>query len=353
MSRIIFHLDMDAFFASVEIVENPKLKGKPVIVGGDPNSRGVVSTCSYEARAFGVRSAMSMFQAKKLCPQAIFIQGSYASYRTYSNRIFELLKTYTHFIEIVSVDEAYLDVSLIAENYGGAKNLAEIMKKRIAEETGLKCSIGIAKNKLVAKIASSLAKPNGIYDVPDGYEAVILAPLPIESIPGIGTKTKEKLNKLGFYTIRDLSILTLDYLLQHFGLYGYHFYKESRGEDSRPVVFEERVPKSIGAETTFEKDLEGESDLIPHLYELTKKAVLRLNQHKMRARGISLKIRFSDFRTISRSATFYNDTHNFEIIYEHAIILFKQNYIVDTPLRLIGISLEKLNDSWWQPTFFD
>ncbi len=352
-SRLIFHLDMDAFFASVEIVLNPALKGKAVIVGGNPDSRGVVSTCSYEARAFGVRSAMSLFQAKKLCPHGIFIEGNFTSYRSYSSKIFDLLKSYTHLVEVVSIDEAYLDVSEIAAHFGGSKNFASILRKKIYEETSLTCSIGIASNKLVAKIASSLAKPNGIYDVPDGMEAAILAPLPIQCIPGIGAKTQERLNKDGYKIIRDLKELSLDYLIQHYGVHGYHFYKESRGEDSRPVNWQERAPKSIGAETTFEKDVNDEATLLEHLFELTNKITARLTQHKMRARGISLKLRFSDFRTITRSHTLYTDSHNPETIYEQVLSLFKKNYVQPTPLRLIGVSLDKLNDSWWQPTFWD
>jgi len=352
-SRIIFHLDMDAFFASVEIAERPELKGKAVIVGGKPDSRGVVSTCSYEARVFGVSSAMSLFQAKKLCPHAIFIECNFSSYRKYSSQIFNLLKSYTHLVEVVSIDEAYIDVTSIASKYGGAKKFAEIIQKKIREETSLNCSIGIATNKLVAKIASSLAKPNGIYDVPEGFEADILAPLPIQCIPGIGPKTGERLNEDGYKIIRDLKMLSLDYLIQHYGLRGYQFYKESRGEDLRPLNWEERAPKSIGAETTFEKDLKDETALTAHLYELTKKTASRLNQHKMRAKGISLKFKFSDFRIITRSHTFYADTHNFETIYEGVLLLFKKNYSPLSSLRLIGVSLDKLNDSWWQPTFWD
>ncbi|HRD55674.1 MAG TPA: DNA polymerase IV, partial [Parachlamydiaceae bacterium] len=222
----------------------------------------------------------------------------------------------------------------------------------IYEETSLKCSIGIAKNKLVAKIASSLAKPNGIYDVPDGYEAAILAPLPIETIPGIGIKTKEKLNAKGFFIIKDLRELSLDYCLQHFGIYGYHFYKEARGEDSRPVNWEERAPKSLGAETTFEKDIQDEKDLLNALYELVDRAVFRLKQHKMRTRAISIKLRAYNFKTMTRSKILYAETQDLKTIYSQAAALFKEHYVVMSPLRLIGISLEKLNDSWWQPTLF-
>lgn len=353
MNRIIFHLDMDAFFASVELAKNPYLAGKAVIVGGNPNSRGVVSTCSYEARVFGVKSAMSLFHAKKLCPHAIFIDGDFAAYRAYSNKIFELLRSYTSFIEQVSIDEAYIDVTNIADQYGGFKNLAELFKKKIHEETTLKCSIGIAKNKLVAKIASSLAKPNGIYDVPDGYEEAILGPLPIQAIPGIGAKTKERLNAKGFFIIKDLRDLSLEYCLQHFGSSGYHFYKEARGEDSRPVLFEERNPKSLGAETTFEKDKSDETELLRDLYELTNRVVLRLRQHKMRTRSISIKLRSQDFKTVTRSKILYGETQDLTSIYLQAESLFKEHFVPFLPLRLVGISLEKLNNSWWQPTFWN
>lgn len=351
--RHIFHLDMDAFFASIEILKNPQLKGLPVIVGGHPDSRGVVSTCSYEARAFGIHSAMSLFKAKKLCPHGIFVQGSYSSYSETSDRIFEVLRTYTHQIQVVSIDECYLDVTNIVEKFGSALNLAETIRKSIKQETSLNCSIGIAQNKLVAKIASSLAKPNGIYDVPAGYEKALLAPLPIQCIPGVGTKTQERLNQDGLFVIRDLAALSFDDLIFAYGAQGYHLYKESRGQDDRPVNFEERSPKSLGAETTFDKDINDGSILENYLHDLTKKVTYRLQEHKMRARAISLKLRFSDFKTITRSRTFYTDTNDFENIYKEALLLFRSNYLPLTAIRLIGISLDRLNDSWWQPTFWD
>ncbi len=351
--RIIFHLDMDAFFASIEIAKNPKLKGLPVIVGGHPDSRGVVSTCSYEARAFGVHSAMSLFKAKKLCPQAIFVQGSYSSYGEISDQIFEILRSFTHKVQAVSIDEGYLDVTSIVHEFGGTINLAEQIRKKIKEATSLNCSIGIAKNKLVAKIASSLAKPNGIYDVPSGYEAAILAPLAVQCIPGVGPKTQSKLNHDGFFVVKDLAALSVDDLICRYGAQGYHLYKESRGEDDRPVNFEDRIPKSIGAETTFEKDVSDSTILENYLYELTEKVTKRLKEHKMRTKALSLKIRFSDFKTITRSRTFYTDTNHFKTIFDEAYLLFKTNHLQGTPLRLIGISLDRLNDSWWQPTFWD
>lgn len=351
--RIIFHLDMDAFFASVEIVNNPALKGKPVIVGGNPERRGVVSTCSYEARKFGVRSAMSLHEAKRRCPQGIFVEGNYAHYREFSEQVMSFLESLTPSVEIVGIDEAYIDTTEIADLYGGAFGLGRMMRRSIYEKTKLTCSVGIGTNKLIAKIASSIAKPNGLFEVPAGAEEEFLAPLPIENIPGIGTKTQTALNSDGIMIVKDLQHFGMDELINRYGTAGYHFYLTSRGRDNRPVESQDHSPKSLGAETTFETDQHEYNVLIATLKLLFNKAYVRMRKRGMRARGLSIKLRFSDFQTITRASTFTTHRNEHEILWNQLQNLFENTYVPDTPLRLIGMSLEKLTDQYWQPTFWD
>jgi DNA polymerase IV len=353
VKRIIFHLDMDAFFASVEIVNNPKLKGKPVIVGGNPDRRGVVSTCSYEARKFGVRSAMALGEAKRRCPHGIFLEGNYSHYREFSERVMSLLESLTPSVEVLGIDEAYLDVTEIANSYGGAFELGRWMRKSVYEKTALTCSIGIGSNKLIAKIASSTAKPNGLFEIPSGTEEDFLAPLPIESIPGIGSKTQAALNRDGINIIKDLQALGMDELINRYGAAGYHFFLTARGRDNRPVESSDQSPKSIGAETTFETDQHTHEVLVATLQELFNKAYHRMRKRGMRARGLSIKLRFSDFQTISRACTLDTHRNEHEVLWDHLKKLFEIYYTPETPLRLIGMSLEKLTDHYWQPTFWD
>ncbi len=343
---------MDAFFASVEIVENPTLRGKPVIVGGRKDQRGVVSTCSYEARAFGVRSAMPTAQAYRLCPKGIFLEGNYALYRIYSEKVFNILHTYTPFVEIVSIDEAYLDVSHLLTRDKTPTDLSLTIHKQIFDETKLTCSIGIGANKLISKIAASKAKPNGIFEVFSGMEKTFLAPLPIQSLPGIGAKTQAFLNREGLKIIADLQGYTLDQMIDKHGSWGYHLYFAARGEDNRPVVWKSEPPKSIGAETTFDKDLNDIAQLNFQLHELIAKAYKRLKTHNMRAKRVNLKLRYANFKTITRSCTLISHTNDLETITTSALSLLQKNYGGTPPLRLIGISLEQLSDSYWQPLLF-
>lgn len=352
-SRIIFHVDMDAFFASVEIVRNPSLAGKPVIVGGDPNKRGVVSTCSYEARKYGVRSAMPLFEAKKRCPQGIFISGNFSNYGEYSQKIMELLGTYCPLIEIVSIDEAYMDVTEYSTKYGTAFKMGQLIRQEVFSTTKLTCSIGIGSNKLIAKIASSKGKPNGLYEVPAGKEAEFLKTLPIESIPGVGTKTQVVLNKDGIKTVEDVQKLGMEELINRYGAYGYFFHLAAFGKDNREVETEEHSPKSIGAETTFDVDQSGSEILHGELIEIFEKAYRRLRRHKMRARGFSLKLRFSDFKTITRSLTLDTHINDHDRLLGGVLQFFDKIYDGKAMLRLIGLSFEKLTDTYWQPTLWD
>lgn len=353
MSRIIFHVDMDAFFASIEIAHHPELRNKPVIVGGSPHSRGVVSTCSYEARAFGVRSAMPLFEAYQRCPKGIFLDGNHELYRQYSQHIMQILYYYTHRVETVSIDEAYLDLTSAADQFGGAFRLGQILRQKIFDQTQLTCSVGIAVNKLIAKVASSLAKPNGLYEVPAGQEETFLASLPIQCLPGVGTKTQRLLNHDHIKTIGDLQALNLDFLIQRYGARGYHFYLASHGQDNRKVEWEEQAPKSIGAETTFETDQSDRPFLKNTLQTLTEKAWKRLRSHKMRTKRVCLKLRYNNFKTTTHTQTLSNHKIDFETILTALNTLFDKNYNGQLPLRLLGVSLEQLTDGYWQPTFWD
>lgn len=343
---------MDAFFASIEIANNPSLKGKAVIIGGQPNQRGVVSTCSYEAREFGVRSAMSLTEAYRRCPSGIFLDGNYHLYKEYSSRIFDLFYEYTPFVEVVSVDEAYLDFTSIINHELSARKLAIAINEKIFEETKLTCSVGIASNKLVAKVASSKAKPNGLVEVLKGCEASFLAPMPIQSLPGIGEKTQEILNREGIQTVSDLQAMSIDQLIHRYGSSGYYYYYASRGQDNRPVDWEFHLPKSIGAETTFEKDQTDVDYVVHELKTCLRKAFKRLVSYKMRSKRIHLKLRYSTFRTITRSITLPTHIKDLEILEKTTLELFHQNYSGDPPLRLIGVSLEQLTDTYWQPLLF-
>lgn len=352
--RTIFHVDMDAFFASIEIVRNPSLKGKPVIVGGRPDSRGVVSTCSYEARKYGIRSAMSLKEAYKKCPNGIFLDGNYSLYSECSDQIMEIFRDLTPILQIVSIDEAYLDVSEVLYVHGGnGIDLANDLKKEVYDKTKLPCSIGIAPNKLLAKIASGLAKPNGVKEVPQGSEASFLAPLPIQAIPGIGEKTREFLNSQGILYISDLQSLGLDALMQRYGERGYYFYFAACGKDNSPVVWIEEPPKSIGAETTFETDQTDTTLLIEALKTLNNRVWKRLKLNKMHTRSVTLKMKDSHFRTVTRAKTLLSDTDKIEVIQEELLQLFEEHAASMLPIRLIGVSLHKLTDEYWQPTFWD
>lgn len=351
--RVIFHVDMDAFFASIEIVRNPALKGKPVIVGGRPDQRGVVSTCSYEARAFGVRSAMSLSEAHRRCPHGVFLEGHYGLYREYSDRIIQIFHRLTEKTEVVSIDEAYLDVTEIVQQFGGEMTLAKLLKNIIFQETELTCSVGIAKNKRVAKIASGTAKPNGIRLVAAGQEAQFLAPLDIGSLSGVGVKTQENFKRAGICKIADIQEMGPDRLIEKYGPWGYQLYQSAMGEDKRPVEWILQPPKSLGSETTFEKDLNDCTALREVLIENVQRVCRHLHQNGMRTRTICLKLRDYTFRTITRNRMLFTDTQDEGAITRECLELFDSVYFGTPPLRLIGVSLHKLTDTYWQPALWD
>lgn len=351
--RAIFHVDMDAFFASVEIVENPRLKGKPLIIGGDPNGRGVVSTCSYEARAYGVRSAMSMKEAVKLCPKGTILHGNFSLYRYYSEKVMKVLAGFTYKIEQMSVDEAYLEVTEIASNHGGAMALAKLMRSAVFETTGLTCSLGLASNKLIAKIASSMAKPNGILEIPPGSEKAFLSPLKIEKIPGIGPQSAARLHAEGVFLVKDLQVFSFSELMDRFGSRGYSLYQTSRGKDDREVDWHPRTPKSLSAETTFREDINDPMDLKYALYHLCKRVHRRLQSKKLRASTVSLKLRDAQFQTHTRSLTLNREEERFLPLLKTSLRLFDLAFKEGTPIRLIGIGFEKLQGGPLQLQFWD
>lgn len=351
--RTIFHIDMDAFFASIEVVRNPSLRGKPVIVGGQPDQRGVVCTCSYEARAFGVHSAMSLIEAHQRCPHGIFLDVNFSLYRHYSSIIMDIFRSYTSHVEVVSVDEAYIDVSSIIKEYGGAISLGVEMKKEILEKTQLTCSIGIGSNKLLAKIAAAQCKPNGLKMVIHGEEQAFLESLPVQALPGVGAKTQEMLNRDDVRFIGELQELSLDHLSARYGAFGYHLFLSAHGYDDRLVDSEEDPPKSIGAEVTFDTDIDHLETLFKALKGLVHKSCKRMRGRKMRARSVSLKLRYSNFRTLTRSHSLLSHTNREDIIYDELVYLLNKTYDKTFSVRLIGMTLEKLTDGYWQPTLWE
>ncbi len=351
--RIIYHIDMDAFFASIELLRHPYLKGAPLIIGGSAQERGVVSTCSYEAREFGVHSAMSMGEALKRCPHAVVLPVDHTYYRDVSREVMSILRNYCPYTQVVSIDEAYLDMTDIAKYNELALPIAQAIKHSVLKATSLTCSIGIATNKLVAKIVSSTHKPNGLRQVMQGEEVTFLASLPINVIPGIGQKTQERLKKEGYNHIQDLQQAGMDSLVNTFGQHGYNYYQRAIGRDFRPVDWRSHPPKSISKETTFSRDVDDFSQLEETIDEQISKAVAKLHKHRMRTRGVSIKIRDSSFFTISRSKTFALHTNNEHRIRHALQTLLHESYRDGKAIRLLGVTLELLTNGYWQPTFWD
>ncbi len=344
---------MDAFFVSIEESLNPTLRGKPVIVGGNPNGRGVVSAASYEARKFGVHSGMALSQAKKLCPQAIFIEGNYERYTVVSRKLFRILSKYTPDIEMVSIDEAYLDLTGFRRLYGHTFGAAQRIKDEIRSRLRLNASIGIGTNKLIAKVASDCAKPNGILMVFPGYERVFLATLSIERLPGVGEKVKEKLTSYGVRTVGMLAKVEKDLLVRTFGKWGLALHESANGIDSSPVISEPSAPKSISRETTFNEDTIDRKLIFSTLFWLVERTAKSLREEKLQARTIALKLRYSDFSTVTRSLTLREGTDLDKKIYRCVEELFRRAYTRRGRVRLLGVCLSNFCSTAWQEKFFD
>ena len=339
--RTFFHVDMDAFFVSVEELYDPSLKGKPVVVGGRPNERGVVSAASYAARKFGVHSAMPLRTAYKLCPQAIFVDGHPARYRECSQMVYGVLCEFSPLVEMASVDEAYMDLTGTERLYGPPLRAAHLLHERMKAVTRLNCSIGIAAARMVAKVASDQAKPNGVLWVIPGREPAFLAPLDVRKIPGVGKVTEKNLHALGIRKVGDLARLDEDFLEQRFGKWGLAMAGKSRGLDAGgwydTEIGADEGPKSISHEHTFSEDTADQAQIEATLSRLSEMVGRRLREQALRARTIQLKLRYSDFSTITRAHSVKRataiDTELFEAIRE----LFRRNWKPGAAVRLVGV----------------
>ena len=349
--RRILHIDMDAFFASVEQVLDPTLQGKPVIVGGDPDGRGVVCTASYEARKFGVHSAMPLATAKRLCPRAVFIEGRFDHYRDASERIMKVLDAVSPKIERLCLDEAYVDITGSLRLFGSGRSIATKLKRDIRDRTALPASVGIAGNKLVAKIASDEAKPDGIVEVPPGDERVFLAPLPVARLPGVGARTQDTLDQLGVRTIGHLAEIPPEALNKVFGQSGYALQQRARGVHFGRVE-QTPYPKSVGRETTFAEDLLDWEHIESVLCYLMERATYALREHHMETRCVTLKVRYADFKTVTFARTLAEPTDLDKTIYETLRALLPKAKCRRARVRLIGVSLSSLTHNQHQLSLF-
>jgi DNA polymerase IV len=342
LQREILHVDMDAFFVSVEEVRDPSLVGKPVVVGGDPEGRGVVAAASYAARKYGIHSAMPLAQARRLCPEAIFLRGSHGVYGDFSRRIFTLLDKYSPLVEPMSLDEAYVDLTGCHKLHGPVLSTAERIRDAIKTQVGINASIGIASNKLLAKVASGFVKPNGILWIAPGMEGKFLKPLPVGRIPGVGPKSGERFRRMGIKTVGDLAALPRKLLEEAHGKWGTGLYLKSRGICHSPVVGEETDSRSISRETTFETDSMDVRFLESTLSYLVEKAAAQLRESELYVRSVSLKLRTSDFKTVTRSHTLSEPTAKDHVIFLTAVELFRKLFVRRTQVRLIGVCLLSL-----------
>ncbi|MEW6187508.1 MAG: DNA polymerase IV [Thermodesulfobacteriota bacterium] len=338
--RQIIHLDMDAFYASVEVLDNPRLGGQAVIVGG-PRHRGVVSAASYEARRYGIHSALPMATAMHLCPQGIFLPVRMGRYKEISDQIFEIFLRFTPLVEPLSLDEAFLDVTASVKLFGPADHIAAQIKKQVREEIGLTVSAGVAPNKLAAKIASDLNKPDGLTIVPEGRIQEFLAPLPIERLWGVGKVTQKDLSLLNVRTIGDLSRLPRDLLRRRFGQQGLQLYFLSRGVDDREVQ-PDRAVKSIGREETFAQDISDKGKAGKAVLTLSQRVAGRLRRHGKSGRTVTLKVTYQDFTHITRSMTLPAPTDDGKKIHQIALELIEKTEVGKKPARLLGIYLSQL-----------
>ena len=348
----IAHVDMDAFYVSVELLFRPELRGKPVVVGAPGDQRGVVAAASYEARRFGIHSAMPSRTAKRLCPEAIFLPGNFARYEEYSEKVRAVLERFTPVVQMVSIDEAYLDLTGTERLHGPAWVTAQKIQRAVWQETQLPCSIGIASSYVVAKVASDLAKPRGLLWIPPGAEAVFLAPLPVRRIPGIGPVTEKSLKKLGIERVGQLAAQSEKELTINFGVWGKSLYRKARGEDAE-LWFVDEEQKSISHERTFSEDLSDPDALEATLSHLAQLVGQRLRQAALHARTVTLKLRTADFRTLMRAHTLDAPTNLDSVLYETARTLFQKAWDRKKKVRLLGIAAGLLIGAAAQISFFD
>ena len=339
--RKIIHVDMDAFYAAVEQRDFPELRGKPVIVGGQPNSRGVVATCSYEARAFGVRSAMPASLAMRLCPQAVFVPPRFEVYREISAEIRDIFLDVTEMVEGISLDEAYLDVTTSSACQGSATLMARDIKQRILDSTGLTASAGVSYNKFLAKMASDRDKPDGLCCILPREAADLLRAMPVGSFHGIGPATERKFQALGVATGADLERLPLETLCEQFGKAGEHYFHIVRGIDERPVN-PNRVRKSYGAETTFTTDLADPVAMLDHLLQLTERVLTKMTDRQESAYTVTIKVKYADFEQVTRSRTLGFAFRQVADVAPHLIDLLRRTDVETRKVRLLGVSFSSL-----------
>ncbi len=347
------HVDLDAFFVSVEVSLNPELKGKPVVVGGRPDGRGVISAASYEARAYGLHSAMPLKTASRLCPQAIFIEGNFQRYREASKKFMAILADFSPFIEPMGLDEAFLDVTGFESLHGTIYQMAISIKQRVLNGQGLCASIGIAPCKVVAKVASDFSKPDGIIEVKSGEERDFLAPLPVGRLPGVGQQAQKRLKALGVMTIGQLASMPLKTLNSHFGIAGATMHSAANGIDNRKVELP-GTAKSISRETTFREDTNNSVFLKSTLRYLGEKVGADLRRREKRAKCVTLKIRFTDFTTSTRSRTLQQPFDTNDIIFNTgARLLDKVLQTEKQPVRLLGIGVSGIVEPGGQMSMLD
>jgi DNA polymerase-4 len=348
--RVIAHLDFDAFFAAVEENRDPSLRGKPVIVGG--GERGVVSTANYVARRYGIHSAMPLRTARRLCPHGVYLTGDHRLYLEYSRHLMTMLDNYSPLVEQISLDEAYLDLTGTERLFGPPVRTARLIQRRVEDELDLTISVGVATNKLVAKVASDHQKPAGFTVVPPGKEAEFLAPLPVERLPGVGPALLEKLRDRGVATVGDLARVPPHLLRLSFGEWGELLAHRAQGEDLRRVMPHEEV-KSISREHTFEEDVSDVSLLESTLIALTEDVCRRLRRKRLEARTVTVKIRYSDFITHTCSHTLSRPLDVDETFFKEVLSLFRQGRRRRYHLRLVGVGLSNLVPRAWQDDLFD
>jgi DNA polymerase-4 len=339
--RRILHCDMDCFYAAVHMRDDPALAGKPVVIGGRPEGRGVVAAASYEARAFGIHSAMPSSRAHRLCPAVIFVPPDFRRYQRESERIFAIYREYTPVVQAVSIDEAYLDVTGRLQEFGSASALARDIRRRVREERGLTVSVGVGPNRLIAKIASDFNKPDGLTVVPPRRVLAFLEPLPVRRLHGVGPATERILGELGVQTVADLRRLPMEQLQGRFGRHGRTLFQFARGIDNRPVeTHTER--KSLGTENTYDHDLAGRDEVEPELARLAAGLAAALARRDLGCCTVTLKVRYGDFTTITRSRTLPFPVREAEAIAACALDLLRRTEALRRPVRLLGVTASNL-----------
>jgi DNA polymerase-4 len=342
--RKIIHIDMDAYYAAVEQRDNPQYRNKPLIVGGKPDSRGVVATCSYEARKFGIHSAMPSSQAYRLCPHAIFVKPRFEIYKEESVTLRRVFSEYTELVEPLSLDEAYLDVTDVSRCQGSATLIAKDIKQKIRQQTGLIASAGISYNKFLAKIASDINKPDGLYLITPEQGPGFIEQLAVGKFHGVGKATEKKMHALGIRTGNDLKKWSLPLLVHYFGKSGQHYFNIARGIDNR-LVTNFRPSKSIGVEITFQEDIEDHATILQQLCSLFDKALTRLSVKQMTAHTLTIKLKYHDFVQITRSKTMPQAITNIEGFEVILADLLKDTDIGTKKIRLLGVALSSLHTS--------